>query len=186
MQLLSCAGQSGHDRSNRQLQRFGDLPIGEILEVEQDDRETMPFLELFQRLMKGKSIGAESRPALRLIEHLVEGNFSSRFRSTPHLAVTVSQDADKPLFYKFHIAKTRTRTIGLQESLLGQFFRVRPRASPPVGDPEEEPLVLPYPIVEHLVSDLHRNPLSTARSLSIECVLPSVLFQIPLLFLASI
>jgi hypothetical protein len=31
----------------------------------------MPFLELFQRLMKGKSIGAESRPALRLIEHLV-------------------------------------------------------------------------------------------------------------------
>src|ERR1700739_2732172 len=119
----------------------------------------MPFLELFQRLMKGKSIDAESRPALRLIEHLVEGNFSSRFRSTPHLAVTVSQDADKPSFYKFHIAKARTRTIGLQESLLGQFFGVRPRASPPVGDPEEQLLVLPYPIIEHLVSDLHHQPL---------------------------
>src|ERR1700756_1583100 len=162
MQLLSCAGESGHDRSNRQFQRFCDLPIGEILEVEHDDRETMPFLELFQRLMKGKSIGAESRPALRLIEHLVEGNFSSRFRSTPHLAVTVSQDADKPSFDKFHIAKTRTRTISLQESLLGQFFRVRPRASPPVGDPEQEPSVLPYPIVEHLVRDLHRKPFLTA------------------------
>jgi hypothetical protein len=78
--------------------------------------------------------------------------------------------------------------IGLEESLLGQFFRVRPRASPPVGDPEEEPPVLPYPIVEHLVSDLHRKPsFGCAALLSpIECVLPSVLFQYPLLFLVNI
>jgi hypothetical protein len=67
---------------------------------------------------------------------------------------------------------------------LGQFFRVRPRASPPVGDPEEEPLVLPYPIVEHLVSDLHRKP--SALLSPIECGLPSVLFQIPFTFLANI
>jgi hypothetical protein len=32
-----------------------------------------------------------------------------------------------------------------------------PIGSPPVGDPEEEPLVLPHPIVELLVSDLHRK-----------------------------
>jgi hypothetical protein len=44
--------------------------------------------------------------------------------------------------------------------------------------------VLPYPIVEHLVSDLHRKPsFGCAGLLSpIECVLPSVLFQIPFTF----
>src|ERR1700749_2980951 len=112
--------------------------------------------------MKCKSICAERWPTLRLIQHLVEGDLLFRFRSPLHLAMTVSQDADKPSFYKFHIAKTRTRTIGLEESLLGQFFCVRPRASPPVGDPEEEPLVLSYPIVEHLVSDRHRKNLCSA------------------------
>jgi hypothetical protein len=44
--------------------------------------------------------------------------------------------------------------------------------------------VLPYPIVEHLVSDLHRKP--SALLSPIECGLPSVLFHYPLLFFATI
>jgi hypothetical protein len=71
--------------------------------------------------------------------------------------------------------------------MLGQFFRVRPRASPPVGDPEEEPLVLPYPIVEHLVSDLHRKPFLTACSAITYRVGSALRFipNTPLLFLAN-
>src|ERR1700730_61640 len=69
--------------------------------------------------------------------------------------MTMSQDADKPSLHHFDIAKTRTRTICLEECLLRQLFRVGPRTGPPVRDSEEESLVLPYPVIEHLITDLH-------------------------------
>ena len=72
MELLPCTGESGHHRPDRQFQSFGDLPIGEILKVEEDHRKTMSLVKFAQRLMKGKSIRTECATIFRLTEHLVD------------------------------------------------------------------------------------------------------------------
>ncbi len=157
MQSLSCTGESRHHRSNWKLKGFGDLPIGEILKIKEDHWQAMSFIKLSQRLMKCESIGTEGVAIFRLIEHLVNGDLILGSIAATHLAMTVPQDTDEPPLYQFRVTKARPRTICLEKSLLRQLFCICPRTGPPISDTEEKPLVLSYPVVEHLIVDLHNT-----------------------------
>jgi hypothetical protein len=67
----------------------------------------------------------------------------------------VPEYADKPSLYCLNFAQGRTGPISLKKRLLRQLFGIGSRASPPVGDTKEKPLVLPYPVIEGVIADLH-------------------------------
>ena len=155
MQHLARPREPGHNGANRQFERFRNLLVRELLKVEHHEGKSVSVIELRQRLVESKNIRTEQVLLFSLILHPVERNLRSAVTFATHLGIAVPEYADKPPLDRLNFAQGGTRPVSLEERLLRQLFSIGPRTGPPVGNTKEKPLVLPYPVIESVIADLH-------------------------------
>src|SRR5258708_25591217 len=112
-------------------------------------------MEFRQRLVESKNIRTEHVLLFRFILHPVERNLRSAVTFATHLGIAVPEYANKPPLDRLNFVQGGTRPVSLEERLLRQLFSIGPRTCPPVSNTKEKPLVLPYPVIESVIADLH-------------------------------
>ncbi|MGA8531440.1 MAG: hypothetical protein WB622_17105 [Acidobacteriaceae bacterium] len=161
MQHFPRPGEPRHYCADGQFESFGNLSIRKILKVKEDDRQSMPFIQAFQTLVEREGLIQIGTIRVKLTQfpeflcHFIKRDLNPVVAFAIHLGIAVSEYANQPTLHRLYIAQTGARSIRLKKCFLRQLFRIRPGAGPPIGNPVEESMVLPYPTIEDLIADLH-------------------------------